>query len=352
LDTIKLNLFASEIFVFTPKGDLKTLPKDATALDFAFSLHTNIGLHAIAAKVNHKLGPLSQPLQSGDQVEILTSRNQHPTEECLSYVNTAKAKTKLIAYLRKERRNNILLGETQLKSFFEKSEMELTQKNTDKLLEHFCLNKKEDLFLKIATDEIELDDSIRKLVREKTENKLLKYWKMSFGKKDDNKQQPEQKNSNENKINRKETYILREVNGKKNYSIAACCKPIPGDDVLGYINDNETVVVHKRSCPLATKLKSSFGPRIISAQWAEHKEQSFAATILIKGIDNVGVLNQITRVISDNMSVNIRKLNIESSDGIFEGRLTILVHDVSEVESLCSSLKEIKQVKTANRINE
>ncbi|MEG1585379.1 MAG: RelA/SpoT family protein [Bacteroidales bacterium] len=352
LDTIKLNLFASEIFVFTPKGDLKTLPKDATALDFAFSLHTNIGLQAIAAKVNHKLVPLSQPLQSGDQVEILTSRNQVPSQECISYVNTAKAKTKLIAFLRKERRNNILQGENRLKEFFDKNELELTGKNIDRLLEHFCLNKKEDLFLKIAAGEIEADDSLKKLLKEKTENKLLRYWKMSFGKKEEAKPTEEPAAASANKINRKETYILREINGKKNYTIAACCKPIPGDDVLGYINDNETVVVHKRSCPLATKLKSSFGPRIISAQWADHTQQSFSATILIKGIDSVGVLNQITRVISENLSVNIRKLNIDSSDGIFEGRLTLLVHDVSEVEALCSSLKQIKQVKTANRINE
>lgn len=351
LDTIKLNLFASEIFVFTPKGDLKTLPKDATALDFAFSLHTNIGLQAIAAKVNHKLVPLSQPLQSGDQVEILTSRTQTPSQEWISYVNTAKGKTKLIAYLRREKRNNMLKGENKLKEFFEKNDIELSSKNLDRLLSHYCLNKKDDLFLKIAAGEIDTDDSLKKVLKDKAENKLLRYWKMSFGKKEEQKQLPAE-TAPVSKINRKETYILREVNGKKNYTLAACCKPIPGDDVLGYINDNETVVVHKRSCPLATKLKSSFGPRIISAQWADHNEQSFAATIFIKGIDGVGVLNQITKVISDNLSVNIRKLNIDSSDGIFEGYITLLVHDVNEVEALCNSLKQIKQVKTANRINE
>ena len=351
LDTIKLNLFASEIFVFTPKGDLKTLPKDATALDFAFSLHTNIGLQAIAAKVNHKLVPLSQPLQSGDQVEILTSRTQTPSQEWISYVNTAKGKTKLIAYLRREKRNNMLKGENKLKEFFEKNDIELSSKNLDRLLSHYCLNKKDDLFLKIAAGEIDTDDSLKKVLKDKAENKLLRYWKMSFGKKEEQKQLPAE-TAPVSKINRKETYILREANGKKNYTLAACCKPIPGDDVLGYINDNETVVVHKRSCPLATKLKSSFGPRIISAQWADHNEQSFAATIFIKGIDGVGVLNQITKVISDNLSVNIRKLNIDSSDGIFEGYITLLVHDVNEVEALCNSLKQIKQVKTANRINE
>ncbi|MDO5571828.1 MAG: RelA/SpoT family protein [Bacteroidales bacterium] len=350
LDTIKLNLFASEIFVFTPKGDLKTLPKNATALDFAFSLHTNIGLQAIAAKVNHKLVPLSQPLQSGDQVEILTSKNQSPNHDALNYVNTAKAKTKIIGYLRKEKRINIQKGEKLLNHFFEKNQIEASQVVIDKLLSHFCLKKREELFSKVGNGEIELDENTKKLIKEKNGNVLLKYWKMSFGKKDDSQNQ--KKENPAHIINRKETYILREVNGKKNYTIAACCKPIPGDDVLGYINDNESVVVHKRSCPLATKLKSSFGPRIISAQWAGDNEKSFSATIEIKGIDSVGVLNHITQVITGNLAVNIRNLHIDTSDGIFQGKIGVFVHDVNEVENLCHSLKQINEVKSANRINQ
>lgn len=352
LDTIKLNLFASEIFVFTPRGDLKTLPKDATALDFAFSLHTKIGLHAIAAKVNHKLVPLSQTLQSGDQVEILTSRTQTPAKEWISYVNTAKGRAKIIAYLRREKRNHMQEGEDKLQEFCSKNDIELNNEVIDRLLSHYCLNKRDDLYLKIASGEIDTDDSLKKVLKDKGENKLLRYWKM-LGKKEEPKQLPEATNAAPvTKINRKETYILRDVNGNKNYTIAACCKPIPGDDVLGYVNDNETVVVHKRSCPLATKLKSSFGHRIISAQWADHNEQSFSATIVIKGIDGVGVLNQITKVISESLVVNIRKLNISANDGIFEGYLTVLVHDVNEVESLCNTLKHISEVKTAYRINE
>lgn len=351
LDTIKLNLFASEIFVFTPKGDLKTLPKDATALDFAFSLHTNIGFQAIAAKVNHKLVPLSQPLQSGDQVEILTSKNQTPSQDWLAYVNTAKAKTKLIAYLRKERRIKTHKGEKILLEFLHKNSIDLSQPVLDKLLTHFCLRRKEDLYLKIGVGEIEPDENLKKLIRDKGENKLLRYWKMSFGKKEDIQPTSEEKTV-ATKINRKETYILRDLNGRKNYTLAACCKPIPGDEVLGYINDNETVVVHKRSCPLATKLKSSFGPRIISAQWADHNEKSFAATIEIKGIDGAGVLRQITQVITDNLAVQIRSINLDTSGGIFQGKVGVFVHDVEEVETLCNSLKQIKQVKSANRINE
>ena len=223
-------------------------------------------------------------------------------------------------------------------------------KNLDKLLSAYGLKRKEDLFLKISKDEIAMDESMKKIFREKGENKLLRYWKMSFGKKEDAK--PTNEPTHPQHINRKETYILREVNGKKNYTIAACCKPIPGDDVLGYINDNETVVVHKRSCPLATKLKSSFGPRIMSAQWTDHNDESFAAIIELKGIDSVGVLNRITKVISENMSVNIRSINIETHDGIFNGKLSVFVHDVSEVGALCSSLKQIREVKSAVRVNE
>jgi GTP pyrophosphokinase len=351
LDTIKLNLFASEIFVFTPKGDLKTLPKDATALDFAFSLHTNIGLQAIAAKVNHKLVPLSQVLQSGDQVEILTSRNHTPSAEWISFVNTAKGKTKLTAFLRRERRAKIHKGEAKLKEWFEKSGFEQNQKNLDLLLSHYGLAKKEDLCLKIAGGEIDTNDSMKKAFREKSENKLLQLMKLPFTSSKKEEKSADAAAAPAGKIDRKATYILRDEGGKKNYTIATCCKPIPGDDVLGYVNDNETVVVHKRSCPLATKLKSSFGPRIISAEWADHSSEAFIATIQLKGIDGMGVLNLITKVISD-VAVNIKKLTIDASDGIFEGYLTLMVHDVAEVESICSHLKQIKQVKSAMRINE
>ncbi len=354
LDTIKLNLFASEIFVFTPKGDIKTLPKDSTALDFAFSLHTNIGFQAIAAKVNHKLVPLSQPLQSGDQVEILTSRTQTPNHDWLKSVNTAKAKTKLIAYMKRDKKNKIQKGEAALTEFLAQSNIVISPIVLDKIITHFCLKKKEDLFYKIGVEEIAVDDNLKKYLKEKSENVILKYLKMPFGKKDASVPADKIITTPEpaEKINRKETYVLREINGRNNYSLAACCKPIPGDDVLGYINDNETVVVHKRSCPLATKLKSSFGPRIISAKWAEHNENSFAATIYIKGIDTVGVLKQITRVITDNLEVNIRSLHIDTNDGIFEGKIGLFVHDVVEVESLCAQLKQIKEVKIANRISE
>ena len=268
LDTIKLNLFAQEIFVFTPKGDLRTLPNGATALDFAFDLHTNIGSQAIAAKVNHKLVALSHQLQSGDQVEILTSKNNTPTADRLSYVNTAKAKTKIIAYLRKEKRSKISRGEKMVKTFLEKNDIQFDSTVLNKLLTHYCLKKKEDLYLKVGRDEIETDEAMRKLLKDKGENILMKYFKLAVGRKADSNAVPNNEDTSIKRplIDRKETYILREQNGIKNYSIAACCKPIPGDDVLGYVNENENVIVHKRACQIATKLKSSFGQRIISAK--------------------------------------------------------------------------------------
>ena len=272
----------------------------------------------------------------------------------LKYVNTAKAKTKLIAYLKREKKHKAQKGETILNDFLAQNGFPVDTKVLEKLLNHYCLKKKEDLFYKIGVGEIETDDSLKKFLKGNNENVLMKYWKMSFGKKDGtvNKNKEIAQQEPVHKINRKETYILRELNGKNNYTIAACCCPIPGDDVLGYVNDNETVVVHKRSCSLATKLKSSFGPRIISAQWAEHNEKSFAATVLIKGIDSVGVLKQITRVITDNLSVNIKSLHIDTNEGIFEGKVVLNIHDVSEVEALCNQLKQIKEVKSANRISE
>ena len=352
LDTIKLNLFASEIFVFTPKGELRVLPTGATALDFAFTLHSDMGYHCIAAKVNHKLVPLSQKLQSGDQVEILTSKSQTPKEEWINFISTAKAKTKLMAALRRERRQTIAVGERKLKEFLNQNQLDTQDGHVERLLTHYYLEKKEDLFYKIGGDEIVLDEATRKLFKEKTENKFLKYWRLPFvGNSKPAVTSSSRVSGNETgKINRKETYILREEDGNKNYIIASCCCPIPGDDVLGYVNENEQVIVHKRSCPLAMRLKSSFGPRIISAEWESGTKYSFPATIEIRGIDGVGVLNQITGVISRDLAINIQSLNIETKDGLFHGRLSILVHDIQDIQNLCNNIKKVNQVKSANRI--
>lgn len=207
---------------------------------------------------------------------------------------------------------------------------------------------------KIGTGEILLDDSLKKLFKEKTENVFLRYWRNPFSAVGAKSQsvavKPEPLQPGE-KINRKETYILKEEGNRKNYTIATCCNPIPGDDVLGYVNENEEVIVHKRQCPIAMRLKSSFGQRLVEARWDEHSDYSFPAVIEIKGIDGVGVLNEITRVISGDMSVNIKTLKIDTQDGLFQGILGIMVHDVKDVENLCTNIKKVQNVKSANRIS-
>ena len=355
LDTIKLNLFASEIFVFTPKGELKTLPKDATALDFAFTLHSDMGYHCIAAKVNHRLVPISQKLQSGDQVEILTSKSQSPKPEWINFITTAKAKTRLMAALRKDRKQVIVKGEEIYNRFLKENNFEDNIRNIDKLLNHYKIDKKEELFYRLGADEISLNDSTKKLFKEKGQNVFMKYLRIPFVGNSNNKpsaQQLQEVTNNEptNKIDRKATYILKDDGSTKNYTIATCCNPIPGDDVLGYVNENENVIVHKRSCPVAMRLKSSFGSRLVSTQWDDNIIDSFPATIEITGIDQVGVLNQITRIISNDLAVNIRNLNIETNDGLFKGTISVLVHNIKDVERMCDNIKKIKEVKSATRI--
>ena len=351
LDTIKLNLFSTEIFVFTPKGELITLPKDATALDLAFTLHSDLGFHCIAAKVNHRLVPLSQKLQSGDQVEILTSKSQTPKEEWLNLVTTAKARSRLMTALRKDRRKIIANGETQFKEYLANNHLDYSNELVTKIVSALGLQNREDLFFKIGNEEITPNENIKKIIKGKSVNPFMRYLKLSFGNNSKNEpakpQQPQHPT-----IDRKQTYILRDVNGVKNYKVADCCCPIPGDDVLGYVEDDETVVVHKRECPVAMRLKSSFGPRLVSTQWEASKSLSFPAKIEIQGIDRMGILNEITRVISNELMLDMRGLTIQANEGVFDGTVNIMVHDTQVVESLCNKLRKIKGVQKAARCKE
>ena len=352
LDTIKLNLFSTEIFVFTPKGELITLPKGATALDLAFTLHSDLGFHCIAAKVNHRLVPLSQKLHSGDQVEILTSKSQTPKEEWLNLVTTAKARSRLLASLRKDRRKIIAKGEALLKEFFESNHIEDSNELINKVIGSLGLSNRDDLFYKIGHEEITLNENIKKIIKGKSINPFMRYLKLSFGNNGNKSEQPKPLPQQPIAIDRKQTYILRDENGVKNYKVADCCCPIPGDDVLGYVEDDETVVVHKRECPVAMRLKSSFGPRLVSTQWEASEALSFPAKIEIQGIDRMGILNEITRVISNELIIDMRGLTIQANEGVFNGTVNIMVHDTRVVESLCSKLRKIKGVQKAARCKE
>ena len=350
LDTIKLNLFASEIFVFTPKGELKTMPQNSTALDFAFSLHTDIGSHCIGAKVNHKLVPLSHKLQSGDQVEILTSKSQRVQPQWEVFATTARARAKIAAILRKERKANQKIGEEILNEFLKKEEIRPEETVIEKLRKLHNAKNEEELLAAIGSKAIVLGEADKNELKEKQTSNWKKYLTFSFG---NNKEKQEEKEPQEKeKINPKQVLKLTEESLQKKYIMAECCHPIPGDDVLGYVDENDRIIIHKRQCPVAAKLKSSYGNRILATEWDTHKELSFLIYIYIKGIDSMGLLNEVTQVISRQLNVNIRKLTIETEDGIFEGKIQLWVHDVDDVKTICNNLKKIQNIKQVSRVEE
>ncbi|PXV62530.1 GTP pyrophosphokinase [Dysgonomonas alginatilytica] len=353
LDTIKLNLFSQEIFVFTPKGDLRTMAQGSTALDFAYELHTNIGDHCIGAKVNHKLVPLSHKLNSGDQVEILTSKSQSPQPEWLGFITSAKARTKLESTLKKQKKEVAKKGEAILKEIV--GEAELTSSTIDKLLDFYKITKKEDFFFALGNKTIVLPANLDKLFNQKdkdgSSNIFMRYMKQAFrvGKKESGDTESLDTDDLDT-IDKKKTYILEEDSFKKNFRIASCCNPIPGDKVFGFITDNNEIQVHGVNCPVGLKLKASFGDKILTLEWGRYAQYSFLSTIIIRGIDRVGMLNDITKVIITD-SVNIKSLNIESNDGIFEGKVSLYVHSVVDVQKLCSQILKIEGVQSVNRLS-
>ena len=356
LDTVKMNLFSSEIFVFTPKGELKTLPQGATALDFAYALHTDVGDTCIGAKVNHRLVPLSHKLSSGDQVEVLTSRSQKPAAEWLNFVVTAKARSKVEAYLKRVRREATKAGEEKLLEALRKSGFDAPASSLlDKIAVYYGFPSREGLYYAVEKGEVSLPDNFKKIVQEKTDNVLFKYLKQALrmGKKREMMTilpTPAGPQKELPKYDRKKPYRLCEDEFNRNYVIAGCCKPIPGDEALGFINDDGNVVVHKLSCPIALRLKSSFGERILSTVWSSHINTSFEATLEVKGIDSIGLLTIITRTISERFNVNITKLSIEAKDGVFEGKIKMMVHNVEDIQNICVTLAKNTHIKSVARV--
>ncbi len=346
LDTIKLNLYATEIFVFTPKGDIKTMPQHCTALDLAYSIHTFLGNHCIGAKVNHKLVPLNHLLQSGDQVEILTSNAPRVDESWLTFVTTAKARAKIQAALRRQQRMMQNEGEEKLNAFLEKEGLGNYIGNIEKLLKLHKLKEREELLVNIGKGTIVLGNEDKDALLGTKKLSLASIF--SFNR--DKKKEEETVKEIHDVVDRKTTLNLTEESLKSRYIIADCCHPIPGDDVLGYYDEDKHIVIHKRNCPVANTLKSSHGDRILAAKWETHKQLYFVVPIQITGIDDMGVLHEITTIISQQLNANIQKMNIESNNGIFEGTFWINVHDVHEVKDICENLKKIKNIKTIARI--
>ena len=350
LDTIKLNLFASEIFVVTPKGEFKTLPANSTVLDFAFNIHTFLGTHCIGAKINHHLVPISHVLQSGDQIEILTSKNQKVEREWIQFATTAKAKGKIQAFLRREDREKQKEGEELLNAFFQKIEKEPNSINIDKLCRLHNMESREEFLVAVGEKRINLGDNDEATILDKLPNK--KGWGryIPFFKRHVNASEivsPVMEVA-PLKIDKKKPLILNEET-IGHYNICQLCHPIPGDDVLGYFDGISTITIHKRQCEVASKLKASDGNHILAAKWDTHKQMSFPATLYIEGIDHIGVLHQITGILYQQLNVNIHKLDIDSQDGIFKAEIQLGVHDVNDIRSICKNLKKIKEIRGVRR---
>ncbi len=355
LDAIKLNLFASEIFVFTPKGEIKTMPTGCTALDFAFSIHTFLGSHCIGAKVNHKLVPLSHKLQSGDQVEILTSKSQHVQPSWINFVSTAKAKAKIQAILRRNSRELQKQGEDLFHEFLKKNGIEDSLNAADQLADFHEVRNREYFFQALAEKTILLGEKdVDELSGNNKSNK--RGWRKLvpfLGRGKDGKKNVDDKRQElfvvTKNFNRKKPIYISDENINQ-YKFKQCCHPIPGDDVLGFIDGKHQIEIHKRDCPIAAKLKASFGNRILDAKWDMQKKLYFDAVIRLQGIDRVGMLLDISRIISSQMNVNIHKLTIASEDGVFDGTVELRVHDREDVQEIINQLKTVDGLQDVTQI--
>ena len=345
LDTIKLNLFANEIFVVTPKGEFKTMPSGCTVLDFAFSIHTFLGTHCIGAKVNHKLVGISHVLESGDQVEILTSKNQKVDQKWIDFTTTAKAKGKIQAILRREEREKQKVGEEILIDFFQKNEKDPNSANINKLCQFHALATREELLSAIGSQTITLGEADLKALDERVQKgtKLKKYLNIFKRRKDET-----DPTSPVVQIDKKKPLIISEETIQR-YTICDCCHPIPGDDVLGFIDENGRIIIHKRQCDVAKRLKATGGNQILAANWDTHGQLSFPATLHIEGIDRVGVLHKITGILSQQLNMNIHGINIETDDGVFHADIKLGVHDVKDIQAMCHDLKQIEEIEEVKR---
>ena len=347
MDTFKLNLYSSEIFVFTPKGDIHKMPAKSTALDFAFALHSDLGTHCIGAKVDHKLVPISYELQSGDQIEILTSPNQKPQAEWLDFCTTSKAKAHLRTYLKKELKEFTKNGQDKVEEALKNIKQKINATTLQQLINHYKVQNANELYLNVGNGKIQLDD-VPTIFSNQTQSKWMRIWKLQFG--SFNKKEAEQTTTQPPVINSKKTIHITDADVGAGYKIADCCQPIPGDNVLGFIDDSGTVIVHKCDCPVALKLQANYGNRILSADWETKRVLSFLTTIEISGIDQTGLLKQIVHIISDDYAINIKKINIETTDGVFKGTLDIYVYSTEDIDNLCRNLLKIKALQSVKRI--
>lgn len=351
IDDFKLSLFAEEIFVFTPTGEVRTLPADATSLDFAFDIHTEVGMRCIGAKVNGKLYPLSHQLKSGDQVEVLTSNKQKPKEDWLAFVVTTKAKSKIKQALKEEKREVAAEGKEILDRKFKQWKVTNDREMVDKLQKQFRVQTSQDLFIKIAKKTIDLKDI--KAFYENTKNAAKWYnvlRKRISGSSSSNGTTASTKPKSTDKG---DTVVIGDANQKMDYIMAKCCSPIPGDDVFGFVTINEGIKIHRTNCPNAIHIRSNYAYRVVPATWANKEDHtSFITGILITGIDDVGLVNAITTVISKDLNVDMKSIAFESNDGVFEGHIKVMVEGIHHLNNLMDNLKKVNGIKKIVREDE
>ncbi|MGI8893585.1 MAG: RelA/SpoT family protein [Bacteroidia bacterium] len=341
IDDFKLNLFSDEIFVFTPKGELRTLPSGSTALDFAFEIHSDIGVKCIGAKVNHKLVPLSHQLYSGDQVEIITSSKQKPKDDWLGYVVTARAKSRIKSALKDEKRKVAEGGREILERKFRNLKIPFTHHNINEILGFYRIPSSQELYYRVAVGTLDLQDlkefaQVKGTIKPRVQPKI---------------EQDSLESMVKNIRGTNDMLVIGEDLAKIDYKLSPCCSPIPGDDVFGFITINEGIKIHRVNCPNAIQLMSNYAYRIVKAKWTNQKEIAFLAGIRITGIDEVGVVSNITKVISNELKVNIRSLSIDSNDGIFDGTIMLFVHDTDHLTKMMKKLHQVKGILTVARID-
>jgi GTP pyrophosphokinase len=342
LDDFKMNLFSDEIFIFTPKGALIQLPQNATALDFAFEIHTDVGASCIGAKVNHKLVPLSYKLQNGDQVEVITSSKQTPKEDWLNIVVTAKAKAKIKSALKEEKRKVADEGKEILERKMKSLKITYNSENIHKISYYFKLPSTQDLFYNVAQGIIDMKDlkeyqASEKVIENKPQDKI----------------EADQVQGLLRNIKAKDSdmLLIGEDMQKIDYKLANCCNPIPGDDVFGFITVSDGIKIHRTNCPNAAKLMANYGYRIVKARWTNQQELAFLTGLRITGIDDVGLINKLTTVISHDFKVNMRSITVDSDNGIFEGTIMVYVNDTQHLDNLIKRLKMVRGVTSVNRFD-
>ena len=338
IDDFKLNLYSGEIYVFTPNGDLKTLPKGSTALDFAFEIHTDIGLKCMGVKVNGRLVSLSQSLQSGDQVEIITSDKQRPREDWLKFIVTSRAKSKIKSALKEDKKSIAVIGKEIAERKLKHLKVKLNTQTETELIKYFNTKTSVDLYFRFGTGSIS-NTEIKDFVRLKKRGWYQKIRNKIYGPKSIKKSK-----------NQKDKFIVfNDDDEVLDYKMAACCNAIPGDAIFGFLTVVDGIKVHRSDCPNSIQLRSNYAYRILQAKWISKGEIDFIASINIKGIDSVGVMNKVTQIISNQMHVNIKSINITSDDGIFDGIITLKVHNVTFLKELTTKLKRIEAISSITR---